>query len=92
MFCPCHTAVAHAKASVQGRRPQIQFIPSCWISRFILSSNHQVCKLPELKAWQLYLVDWGYNTLAERERAAANPRIQLLSLGDSFARATGTWK
>ncbi len=49
-----------------------------------------MCKLPDLEAWQLYLVDWGYNTAAERERAAINPRIQLLSLGDDFARATGT--
>lgn len=50
----------------------------------------QVSKLPELEAWQLYLVDWGYNTAAERERAAISPRIQLLSLGDDFAHATGT--
>lgn len=50
----------------------------------------QVCKVPELEAWQLYLVDWGYNTPEERRRAEENPRIQLLSLGDSFAKATGT--
>ena len=50
----------------------------------------QVCKVPELEAWQLYLVDWGYNTAEERKRAQENPRIQLLSLGDSFAKATGT--
>ncbi len=43
-----------------------------------------------LDDWKLYLVDWGYNTLEERQRAEANPRIQLLSLGESFAKATGT--
>jgi hypothetical protein len=39
----------------------------------------QVCKVPELKDWQLYLVDWGYNTAEERERAAANPRISVIN-------------
>ena len=49
----------------------------------------QVCKLPELEQWQLYLVDWGYNTQEERRRAEENPRITLLSL-DTLAAATGT--
>jgi hypothetical protein len=31
-----------------------------------------------LDQWRLYLVDWGYNTPEERERAAANPRIQVI--------------
>ncbi len=39
----------------------------------------QVSKLPELQKWQLYLVDWGYNTSEERTRADADPRITLLS-------------
>ena len=50
----------------------------------------QVCKEPKLQDWQLYLVDWGYNTAEERQRAQDNPRIELLSLGDSLAQATGT--
>ena len=39
----------------------------------------QVSKLQELEKWQLYLVDWGYNTSEERTRADADPRITLLS-------------
>ena len=38
----------------------------------------QVCKVPELRGWALYLVDWGYNTAEERARAAANPRIEVV--------------
>lgn len=49
----------------------------------------QVCKVPELEGWQLYLVDWGYNTAEERRRAEENPRITLLSL-DTLPQATGT--
>jgi hypothetical protein len=41
-----------------------------------------VCKVPELEAWQLFLVDWGYNTPEERERAAANERIKVVCVGE----------
>ena len=40
----------------------------------------QVCKVDALSGWHLYLVDWGYNTAEERERAARNPRISVMSL------------
>jgi hypothetical protein len=39
----------------------------------------QVCKVPELEDWQLYLVDWGYNTEEERKRAEANSRISVIN-------------
>ena len=39
----------------------------------------QVLKVEELKHWGLYLVDWGYNTKAECDRAAALPGIQVVS-------------
>ena len=39
----------------------------------------QVSKVAELDKWQLYLVDWGYNTETERKRAEADPRITLLT-------------
>ena len=39
----------------------------------------QVAKDPKLDRWELYLVDWGYNTSEERERAAQNPRIQVVN-------------
>ena len=45
----------------------------------------QVSKVAELDKWQLYLVDWGYNTEAERRRADADPRITLLSKEDFLA-------
>ncbi|KAF9595244.1 hypothetical protein IFM89_038108 [Coptis chinensis] len=38
--------------------------------------------LPDLDAWNLYLVNWGYNTQKEREEAASIPRIWLLELSD----------
>ena len=40
----------------------------------------QVSKVRELEHWQLYLVDWGYNTAAERKQAAHNSRIKTLDM------------
>jgi len=54
-----------------------------------MGTLEKVCKVPELEGWQLYLVDWGYNTAEERRRAEENPRITLLSL-DTLPQATGT--
>ena len=34
-----------------------------------------------LDAWQLYLVDWGYNTEDERKRANSNERISVIAHG-----------
>ena len=48
----------------------------------------QVEKLPELAQWQLYLVDWGYNTPAERRQAAASERIRVVDIGE-FERLAG---
>jgi hypothetical protein len=45
-----------------------------------ITMHVQVCKVKELEHWQLYLVDWGYNTEAERQQAAANPRVNLVNL------------
>jgi hypothetical protein len=45
----------------------------------------QVCKDAALSDWQLYLVDWGYNTPAERARAAANPRITVIDVAEFAA-------
>ncbi|XP_019431713.1 PREDICTED: uncharacterized protein LOC109338832 [Lupinus angustifolius] len=47
-----------------------------------LATLKNVIKEPELDQWNLYLVDWGFNTQKEREEAAANPRVQLLELSD----------
>lgn len=40
-----------------------------------LSTLEKVASTPGLSAWQLYLVDWGYNTAGERSRAAADSRL-----------------
>jgi len=47
-----------------------------------LSTLEAVAKAPGFEAWRLYLVDWGYNTAQERERAAANPRITVIGVHD----------
>ena len=39
----------------------------------------QVCKDQSLADWQLYLVDWGYNTEAERQHASENKRISVIT-------------
>eukprot|EP00891_Asterochloris_glomerata_P009363 jgi/Astpho2/9363/Aster-x1572 len=44
-----------------------------------LGTLDKVCTVRELKHWQLYLVDWGYNTAAERKEAAQNARIKILN-------------
>lgn len=49
-----------------------------------LNTLEKVCKDPSLAHWKLYLVDWGYNTAKERERAAANPRITTINV-EQFA-------
>lgn len=46
-----------------------------------LSTLDKVCQAPSLAHWNLYLVDWGYNTAEERARAAGNPRIQVIDAG-----------
>jgi hypothetical protein len=50
-----------------------------------LSTLQKVLTMPELDAWQLYLVDWGYNTQEERAWASAHPRIQLIGLQQFIA-------
>ncbi|XP_057981457.1 uncharacterized protein LOC131166863 isoform X2 [Malania oleifera] len=47
-----------------------------------LATLKNVIKEPELDGWNLYLGDWGYNTLKEREEGASIPRIHLLQLSD----------
>ncbi|XP_076948678.1 uncharacterized protein LOC143621030 [Bidens hawaiensis] len=47
-----------------------------------LATLKNVIKEPELNGWNLYLVDWGFNTQKEREEAATYSRIQVLQLSD----------
>lgn len=47
-----------------------------------LSTLEKVASLDHLHNWKLFLVDWGYNTLQERERAAANDRIEVIGINE----------
>lgn len=51
-----------------------------WFIEDRLKTLDQVTTVPELNDVTLFLADWGYNTQAERDRAAHDPRIHLLSL------------
>lgn len=51
-----------------------------WFVEDRLKTLDKVKAVPELNDITLFLVDWGYNTAAERDRAAHDPRIHLLSL------------
>ena len=58
-------------------------VDGTWRKIFVedkLSTLEKVCKANDLNDWELYLVDWGYNTPAERARAAANPRISVIGV------------
>eukprot|EP00775_Hariotina_reticulata_P011464 gene11464-11610_t len=41
---------------------------------------NKVAQVRDMNDWQLYLVDWGYNTPQERQEAAAHPRIEVLDI------------
>ncbi|PSC71072.1 hypothetical protein C2E20_5531 [Micractinium conductrix] len=53
-----------------------------------MSTLEKVAKLDSLRPYNLYLVDWGYNTAEERARAAANQRIEVVG-ADRFAQLAG---
>jgi hypothetical protein len=45
-----------------------------------LSTLEKVAADESAKKWNLYLVDWGYNTEEERERARRNERIEVVGV------------
>lgn len=47
-----------------------------------LATLENVIKEPALDQWNLYLVNWGYNTQKEREEAEGVSRIQVIDLPD----------
>ncbi|MEM6717280.1 MAG: HAD family hydrolase [Cyanobacteria bacterium P01_C01_bin.147] len=51
-----------------------------WFLEDRLKTLDKVKAVTELADITLFLVDWGYNTAAERDRAIQDPRIHLLSL------------
>lgn len=70
----------------------VQF-PALEAAHFIedrLQTLETILPLPALESIQLYLADWGYNTLPERQQAQANPRIRLIALSEVQHLAAGT--
>jgi hypothetical protein len=49
----------------------------------------QVARLEELASWRLLLVDWGFNTAKERERARENARISVVGIDEFRALIQG---
>jgi phosphoglycolate phosphatase-like HAD superfamily hydrolase len=61
-----------------------------WFVEDRLKTLLSVKQQPDLSEVRLFLADWGYNTLAERESVAQNPPVQLLSLSQ-FAGDFAAW-
>ncbi|MEG4506786.1 HAD hydrolase-like protein [Microcoleus sp. F6_B4] len=61
-----------------------------WFVEDRLKTLLSVKQQPDLSQVRLFLADWGYNTLAERESVAQNPPVQLLSLSQ-FAGDFADW-
>jgi phosphoglycolate phosphatase-like HAD superfamily hydrolase len=56
--------------------------PTVWFVEDRLSTLAKIATQPELESVKLYLAEWGYNTVAEREAALQQSRIQTLALAD----------
>ena len=55
----------------------------CTCSHFVedkISTLQKVIKVPELDDLNLYLVDWGYNTKAEKDEAQQSDRMELIDV------------
>ncbi|NJP12064.1 MAG: HAD family hydrolase [Leptolyngbyaceae cyanobacterium RU_5_1] len=63
---------------------------SFWFVEDRFKTLQAIQKQPELGNVKLFLADWGYNTSAERELAAHDADIHLISL-DQFAGDFATW-
>ncbi len=59
-----------------------------WFVEDRLKTLLSVKQQPDLSEVKLFLADWGYNTLSERESVAHNPPVQLLSLSQFSANFT----
>ncbi len=55
-----------------------------WFVEDRLQTLRQVQSVPELEQVLLFLAEWGYNLPEEREAAARDPRLHLLSLEQLF--------
>jgi phosphoglycolate phosphatase-like HAD superfamily hydrolase len=61
-----------------------------WFIEDRLKTLLSVQQQPDLDSVRLFLADWGYNTLAERESVSQYPPIQLLSLSQ-FSQDFNLW-
>jgi phosphoglycolate phosphatase-like HAD superfamily hydrolase len=64
--------------------------PVIWFVEDRLKTLQNVQKYADLVEVGLYLADWGYNTIAERQAAEADRRIRLLSL-EQFSQNFSVW-
>lgn len=67
-----------------------QKFPVIWFVEDRLKTLEAVQKHPDLASVGLYLADWGYNTVMEREKAQSSDRIRLLSLAQ-FSQEFVSW-
>jgi phosphoglycolate phosphatase-like HAD superfamily hydrolase len=66
--------------------------PTVWFVEDRLSTLAKIATQPELESVKLYLAEWGYNTIAEREAALQQSRIHTLALSDLPALGSTTKK
>jgi phosphoglycolate phosphatase-like HAD superfamily hydrolase len=71
---PKHESLRRIIAEYNDRDLRVDFVEDR------LNTLLSVKEQPDLESVNLYLADWGYNTVAERELAAKDDRIQLISL------------
>lgn len=69
---------------------QVGSTETLWFVEDRLKTLQTIRKEPDLAAVKLFLADWGYNTQAERELAAHDSTIHLLSL-PQFGQALAAW-
>lgn len=56
--------------------------PQIWFVEDRLQTLIKIAAQPDLNSVKLYLADWGYNTLRERESVRDSQRIEILSLAN----------
>ncbi len=61
-----------------------------WFVEDLLSTLETVKSQPDLQEIGLFLADWGYNTASDRQVAAKDDRVHLLSLGQ-FSQSFSDW-
>lgn len=62
------------------RQLQAQGFQHLWFVEDRLATLHTIQQQPDLQQVRLFLADWGYNTVADRQVALNHPAIHLLSL------------